>query len=178
MADLPNPRHAVGRGGPGRLNGTLGWLLAMVLAVVTTVLFMQRDDTAWLSRALAQGRETGVGPGFGARGIYAFPGQLGPREYGVFMMDVDSGTLWCYQLVRGRTGESYLQLVAARSWLADRYLEEFNVGSPTPSEVQQLLRQQRALRTPATPLTAPAGEREAQIPPASQPVPLQVPEVP
>jgi hypothetical protein len=159
---------------PGRLNSALGWLLAMGLAVLATILVMDRDEPKWVAQALAQRQATGAGPGLGARGIYAFPGQLGPRDYGVFMIDVDSGTLWCYQLERGRTGQRYLQLVAARNWLADRYLEEFNVGSPTPSEVRHLVEQQRQ---PSTPTPAPQ-PRETETQPATQPPSLELPDFP
>ena len=72
----------------------------------------------------------------GARGIYAFTGQLTSKSYGLFMLDVDSGTVWCYEFQRAANGEPQMKLVAARSWISDRYLEEFNVADPVPSAVQ------------------------------------------
>ena len=60
------------------------------------------------------------------------------------MLDVDTGTVWCYEIARGHHGEFNLKLVAGRSWLYDRYLEEFNVADPTPTKVRELVEQQRA----------------------------------
>lgn len=117
------------------------WILAVLLAIIATSLVSIRDG-AWLSSAMAQAGSGGAAtPG---RGVYAFTGQLSAKEYGLFMMDADTGTVWCYQLARGRgDGEFRLQLVAARSWIFDRFLEEFNVAPPTPGEVQLMVRQQR-----------------------------------
>ncbi|HOA72231.1 MAG TPA: hypothetical protein PL151_06980 [Phycisphaerae bacterium] len=121
---------------------TVWWVLAVLLAVIATHL-VSRHDAVWSQSAMAQvGGSAGM-PGAGARGIYAFTGQLGAKEYGLFMMDVDSGTIWCYQMGRSRDGDLQLQLVAARSWIFDRFLEEFNVAKPTPHEVQLMVRQQR-----------------------------------
>jgi len=57
------------------------------------------------------------------------------------MVDVDAGNVWCYEYVPER---GKLRLVAGRSFLYDRYLEEFNTESPTPSEVAQLVDRMRA----------------------------------
>jgi len=71
----------------------------------------------------------------GAGGVMAFTGQLGKDVYGIIMIDVDAGTLWIYQLRPG----SKLKLMAARSWMYDRYLEEYNCAPPTPSDVSNLV---------------------------------------
>jgi hypothetical protein len=89
------------------------------------------------------------GPGdglVGARGIYAFSGQLTLKSFGLFMLDVDTGTIWCYELSKGTNDELLLRLVAARSWTSDRYLEEFNVADPVPGAVRMMVEQQRAMR--------------------------------
>jgi hypothetical protein len=122
---------------------TVWWVIALLLAIIATAL-VDRWDNAGLSRpAMAQQASVAGTIPMGARGIYAFTGQLGPKEYGLFMMDVDSGTIWCYQMGHSRDGELQMQLVAARSWIFDRFLEEFNVAQPTPNEVQIMVRQQR-----------------------------------
>ncbi|MHC4092538.1 MAG: hypothetical protein ACYSVY_20080, partial [Planctomycetota bacterium] len=77
----------------------------------------------------------------GARGIFAFTGQLTKGTYGVFMVDVDAGTLWCYEYV---SGKRTLRFVASRSWVYDRYLEEFNAGDPPVAEIERLVEEQRA----------------------------------
>lgn len=151
---------------------TLGWVLALILAVLITARVMQPAEPTWLQHAFAQAWEGGTGAGLGARGIFAFPAQMGPKEFGLFMVDVDTGTLWCYEIARGRTGEPFLKLMAARSWMADRYLEEFNVADPTPSQVRALIEQQRALRGTAEP---PGMTPETPTPPEAQPAPLEVP---
>jgi hypothetical protein len=79
------------------------------------------------------------------------------------MMDVDAGTIWCYEIDRGPHGEPQMKLVAARSWIYDRYLEEFNVAEPVPGAVRDMVEKQRSHRSDqdgggsgATPL--PAGD--------------------
>jgi hypothetical protein len=87
-------------------------------------------------RALAQSTRTA-----GAHGIFAFTGQMSKDSYGVFMVDVDAGTLWCYRFLAGT--KNVLQLVAARDWRYDRYLSNFSTEPPTDF-IQLQLEQQRA----------------------------------
>ena len=124
------------------------WVIAFLLGVIATALVMHRSDP-W-SQVLAQSSNTSA---IGARGIYAFTGQISAKNYGLFMMDVDSGTVWCYELDRGATGEPVLKLVAARSWIFDRFLEEFNVADPIPSKVAAMVKQQRSQREDALNVT-------------------------
>ena len=121
---------------------TVWWAMTVVLAVIATALVMRLDDAVFSRSVLAQAGGTSVLPMAGARGIYAFSGPLSSKSNGLFMVDVDTGTVWCYELERGRDNETRLRLVAARSWIFDRYLEEFNVASPTPSEVQAMVQRQ------------------------------------
>ncbi len=69
-------------------------------------------------------------------GIMAFTGQIAKETYGIIMVDVDAGTLWIYQYQKPG---NKLKLLAARSWLYDRYLEDYNCASPKPSEISQLI---------------------------------------
>jgi hypothetical protein len=84
----------------------------------------------------------------------AFTGQIDKDIYGIMMVDVDAGTLWIYQY---RKQGNQLKLLAARSWLYDRYLEEYNCSPPTPSEVSQLIAAQEQ-KIQNNPATAPAEE--------------------
>lgn len=143
---------------------TVWWMLCVLLAVVATALISRRDESWLSSQAMAQVNVPGGPPTAGGRGIYAFTGQLGVKDYGLFMLDVDTGTVWCYEMARSRDGAFQLQLVAARSWIFDRFLEEFNVAKPTPSEVQLMVRQQRGHAAAAGDLLGATG-----IPAASQP---------
>jgi len=125
---------------------TVWWVMTLVLAVIATALVMRWDESMLARSAAAQ--PTGVSgvPQAGARGIYAFAGQLTSRSYGLFMMDVDTGTLWCYEMQKGASGQLQMKLVAARSWIFDRYLEEFNVADPIPGAVRLMVQQQRSHR--------------------------------
>ena len=73
--------------------------------------------------------------------MFAFTGQLSKGTYGVFMVDVDAGTLWCYEYL---SGKRELRLVAGRLWIYDRYLKAFNTGEPSWEEVEQLVELERA----------------------------------
>ena len=128
---------------PGGRTRTVGWVLTVVLAVLATSLVMRRDEGVLSRSALAQVGVPGSGSLVGGRGVYAFSGQLTSKTYGVFMMDVDAGTIWCYELDRGANNELQLRLVSARSWLSDRHLEEYNVAPPIPSTGRTMVSQQR-----------------------------------
>jgi hypothetical protein len=121
------------------------WIIITLLAVIATAIVMRWDEAALTRAALAQVATPGAAP-VGARGIYAFTGQLTSKSYGLFMMDVDSGTIWCYEMQRGANGEPQMKLVAARSWIYDRYLEEFNAADPIPSAVKNLVQQKQSNR--------------------------------
>ncbi len=132
---------------PGRQ--TLGWVMVVVLAVIATALVMRWDDARLMRTTWAQSGVLGGAGRTGARGIYAFGGQLTSKSYGVFMVDVDTGTIWCYEMRRGTNNELQMRLVAARSWIFDRYLEEFNVAEPIPAAVRAMVQQQRSDRQDA-----------------------------
>lgn len=134
---------------PGRQSAL--WLIVVLLAVIATALLMRWDETAVLRSALAQTGAFSSSGLDGTRGIYAFTGQISARSYGLFMVDVDTGTVWCYEIERsGSSGEPRLRLIAARSWVFDRYLEEFNTVEPIPSAVREMVQQQRSNRSPVT----------------------------
>jgi hypothetical protein len=121
---------------PASAQTTALWIIAVLLAIIATCLVLRViDGPGLLPQAQAQTAR------MGAHGIFAFTGQLGPRSYGLFMVDVDAGNVWCYEYAaeKGR-----LRLVAGRSFIHDRYLEEFNTDSPTPGEVAQLVDRMRA----------------------------------
>ena len=140
--DVPPP--VVVMSPPGRQ--TVWWVMTVVLAVIATALVTRRDGARLMKAALAQSGGSGEAGQVGARGIYAFTGQLTSKSYGVFMVDVDTGTIWCYEMAKGANNELQMRLVAARSWVFDRYLEEFNVAEPVPAAVRAIVRQQRSHR--------------------------------
>jgi hypothetical protein len=119
-------------------------LFALGLAIG---LFVCRNDSGFDPQALAQsyGRSS-------TGGIMAFTGQIEKDMYGIMMVDVDAGTLWVYQY---RKAGNQLKLLAARNWIYDRYLEEYNNAAPTPSEVAQLVASQQQ-KTQESATTMPA----------------------
>lgn len=113
------------------------WILALSLAAIAINLTF-RGNEPWPA-ALAQPVRSA-----GARGIFAFSGQLTPTSFGLFMVDVDEGTLWCYEYGGSGTTRK-LRLVSARSWLFDRYLENFQCEGLSPKEVRDLVEGQRSV---------------------------------
>lgn len=112
------------------------WVIAASLALIALNLTFR--DGVLGPPAFAQNLRSA-----GARGIFAFTGQLSATAHGVFMVDVDAGTIWCYELVLV-DGVKKLRLVAARSWIHDRHLEEYNVDLLSPSDVEDMVNEQRA----------------------------------
>ncbi len=119
-----------------RPSQTVYWVIAILLAVIATALWM-RPDSGLLPAALAQNQ-----PLAGARGVFAFTGQLDHNRFGLFMLDVDQGTIWCYEIDSSGAAQK-LRLIAARTWIFDRYLQDFNCAPPDFRMVQELVAQQR-----------------------------------
>ncbi len=113
------------------------WIIAGLLAIIALGLWF-KPGASFLPVALAQQQ-----PLAGARGIFAFTGPLERDQYGLFMLDVDQGTIWCYAF-ENQGGASKLRLVAARTWVYDRYLQDFNCAAPDFRTVQKLVAAQRA----------------------------------
>ncbi|MFQ5430103.1 MAG: hypothetical protein ACE5E1_07305 [Phycisphaerae bacterium] len=120
-----------------RQHQTVLWVIALLLAIIATALVMRPSNLLNLPKAY------GEAPMLGAKGLFAFTGQLDKNSYGLFMLDVDNSNVWCYQYVPGR---GRLKLVAARSFLYDRYLENLNCAEPTPAQVKLLLDDQRRIK--------------------------------
>lgn len=116
---------------------TVLWIIAILLAVAVTALIVRPDRSLIVQPANADASM------LGARGIFAFTGQLDENSYGLFMMDVDSSNVWIYQY---QPGSRRLQLVAARSFLFDRYLEDYQNDTPTPQQSKQMLERQRQIK--------------------------------
>ncbi|UCG15444.1 MAG: hypothetical protein JSV19_09110 [Phycisphaerales bacterium] len=116
------------------------WVTAVSLAVIAACLVF-RLDAKLAPSVSAQSYSAG-----GARGVFAFPAQITKTSYGVYMVDVDTGTIWCYEYT-GATRK--LRLAAARSWRFDRYLEDLNGEDMSPSDVEQLVEQARTAKLQA-----------------------------
>src|SRR5207302_7985397 len=67
---------------------TVHWVIAGLLAILATLLALRGGDgLLGGSPAMAQ---TGM---LGARGLFAFTGQIDKDKFGLWMMDVDAGTV-------------------------------------------------------------------------------------
>ncbi len=121
-----------------RRSGThpVWWVIAVSLVFIA--LNMTFRDGSTVEQALGQNVRWA-----GSRGIFAFTGPLTPSTHGVFMVDVDTANLWCYELVTV-DGVKRLRLVASRSWIHDRHLEDYNVDGLSPSDVEAMVNEQRA----------------------------------
>ena len=116
------------------------WIIAVLLGVIAVELaFLGRGPWS-ASEAWAQ-----LNPRADSRGVFAFTGQLDKNTYGLFMLDVDAGTIWCYEIT-GKPPDRRLKLAAARLWLYDRYLEDFNIDGLTPDQVAAYVEEERRLR--------------------------------
>jgi len=62
----------------------------------------------------------------------------------LYLVDLKRGTICVYQYL---PASRRLRLMAARLFVYDQQLEDFNNESPTPREVKKLVEQQRSLRT-------------------------------
>ena len=142
---------------------TVQWIIAVLLAFIAGLLWT-RSDWGGAPEALAQSTSL-----VGARGVYAFTGQMDHNRFGLFMLDIEQGTIWCYE-IDSVGGVRKLRLTAARSWLYDRYLRDFNCAEPDFRAVQELVAQQRATpRNPTNPGTEPGPEPPANEGQSNQP---------
>lgn len=118
------------------------WIIAAALVVIAFVLVVRLEPLPG-KRAEAQ-----VTASAGARGVFAFSGQLTKNSAGVFMVDMDTMTIWAYEY-QPLQGAGCLRLVAARTWKWDRYLENLNACGIEPADVEQMIEDQRAQRQAA-----------------------------
>lgn len=121
---------------------TVQWLLIVVLSVALTFVLSRND---MLRSATAQSVS-----GAGGRGVFAFTGQIDRDTYGLFMLDVDTETIWCYEMAQGRQGTRELRLIAGRSYEFDRYLKNYNTAAPSFRDVRDLLELERKTTREAT----------------------------
>ena len=117
------------------------WVIAVALAAIALNLWT-RSGESLPSAAFAQPVMSG-----GARGVFAFSGQLTKNTYGIYMVDVDAMTIWAYEYL---SQKGCLRLAAARTWRYDRYLENHNVCDLPPDVVEQMVNDQREYKLQAT----------------------------
>lgn len=140
---------------PRRSHAVVLWVIAVALIANAVGLWNRPGSGTFLPEALAQNQNAG------GRGVFAFTGQIDHNRFGLFMLDVDQGTVWCYE-IDSSGGTRQLRLVAARTFIYDRYLMDFNCLPPSFRTVQELVSKQRQDASGAT-------EREEKSNPAKDP---------
>jgi len=123
------------------------WVIAIALSVIAGMQILRPGARAWVAPAMGQPTTNG-----GSRGVFSFSGQLSKDTYGVFMVDVDTMTMWTYEYLPAK---GCLRLAGARSWQYDRYLENYNTCDLPPEAVEKMVEEQRKYRLQET---------EAQMP--------------
>lgn len=151
------------------------WIIAIALSVIATCLLL-RPDPSFHGSAFGQ---TSV---MGTQGIHAFTGQLDRDKYGLFMMDVENGTVWVYEYFPMK---HRLKLACARSYKYDRYLDDFNNDDlTTPEKIREMVERQRNRRgagfsppptpTPEPPAAAPNPQNGAPTAATTANLPVHV----
>lgn len=118
------------------------WLIAGALMTIAITQLTNRNPALQLSGSAFAQPTTSAG----ARGVFAFSGQLTKNTYGVYVVDTDTATMWMYEY-NGTKG--CLRLAASRSWRFDRYLENHNLCDLPPETVEQMIEEQRSNRKQA-----------------------------
>ena len=113
------------------------WLIVALLAAVATCLVIEVGFGTSSARAQLAGTAKGSR-------VVAVAGKVTPETYGLYLLDLEHGTICIYQYL---PATRKLRLMAARTFVFDRKLEDFNNAAPTPREVKRLVEQQRSLRT-------------------------------
>ena len=114
------------------------WVIAVALTVIATTLVVRSGDLPMGNMAFGQPVSSS-----GARGVFAFSGELSKGNFGVYMVDVDAMTMWVYEYLPQK---GCMRLAAARTWRYDRYLENHNVCDLPPDVVEQMIEEQRQFR--------------------------------
>lgn len=120
---------------PGRRGATAAlWTLAAVLAVLAGALLMELGTTPSLAQSGSAGN--------GGR-VLVVAGLVAPDAYGLYVLDTVQNTMAIYQW---QPGLKQLKLLAARNYLYDLQLEDYNNDpKTTPGEIRRMVEQQRLM---------------------------------
>lgn len=114
------------------------WVIATALVVIAISLVVRPTGPTLDNVAFGQ-----MGGSAGARGVFAFSGQLSKNTYGVYMVDADTMTIWTYEYLPQK---GCMRLAASRTWRYDRYLENHNICDLPPDVVEKMVESQRQYR--------------------------------
>jgi len=119
---------------------TVWWVIAILLAVIATTLIVRPASNGPFAMPMAYADS----PMAGARGVFAFTGLIDVNRYGLFMLDVDTRNVWCYEYL---PNTRKLRLVFARSFDYDRYLDDYNLDPDTkPDMIRKLIEEHRKIK--------------------------------
>jgi hypothetical protein len=113
-------------------------VIATSLVIIATTLLTRPDGVRLDGVAFGESTTTA-----GARGVFAFSGQLSKGTYGVYIVDTDAMTIWAYEYL---SQKGCLRLVGSRTWRYDRYLENHNICDLPPEVVERMVEEQRQYR--------------------------------
>ena len=117
-------------------NSVARWLIVALLAVIAVCLLVELGVS--VSAGQSGGPATAAA---GAKNVFAVAGQVTKDTYGLYLVDVEYGTICLYEWV---PQAHKLRWMAARTYLYDRQLDEYNTEL-SPREVKKLVAQQKRL---------------------------------
>lgn len=133
-----NPVPAKTQPSPRSAPHPVYWMIAGALVTIAVTMVMPHGGSPLSGMAFGQPTTSA-----GARGVFAFSGQLTKSTYGVYVVDTDTATMWMYEYLGAK---GCLRLAAARTWRFDRYLENHNTCDLPPESVEQMIEEQRLNR--------------------------------
>jgi len=135
--ETPGPRNPSASALGSSLAKAL-WANCVVLVAIFLVLLCRNQGSGMPAfSSAAFGQQMPIG---GGAGVFIVPGQFSTNTWGCYLMDVDAETLCAYQFY---PGDKQLRLIASRYFRFDRRLKNFNTGTPSPAEVEQLVAQEQ-----------------------------------
>lgn len=116
------------------------WLVLIALvALASWLVFEAGTSVASGVPELAAGSAAGDS-------VLVVAGQVTRDTYGLYIVDQKNQTICIYQWL---PGSHKLRLMAARTYIYDRELDEYNT-EPSPREIRDLVRKARRLKGPTT----------------------------
>ena len=117
------------------------WLIVILLSVIATCLLIEVGATA----TTAHGE---VAAAAGNRDIVVVPGQLAENTYGLYLVDLRQSTICVYQFVPHARNKRF-EFVAARTFVYDVLLDDWNNADPLPRDVKKIVASQQRLKDTA-----------------------------
>ncbi len=108
------------------------WLIVVLLAVNATIALLGPSPEPAYAQGgamLEHARDTS--------GVFLVPGQIARDLWGVYLIDRRSGTLVLYMY---DPNSRKLKLQAARTFIYDRYLQQYNTDQPLPNDVREMIK--------------------------------------